>query len=82
MKTNLENKSIDPASDPDDELRPEYTAADFKKRVRGKYAGQFSEETHMVVLAPDVAQAFPTAEAVHAALRSLLPQNEDAAVNQ
>ena len=67
-----------PASDLTDELRPEYTAADFKKRLPNKFAGRFSDETHMVVLDSDVAEVFPTAEAVNAALRSLLPKNGDA----
>jgi len=51
------------------ELRKEY---DFSKGVRGKYADRFAEGTKLVLLDPDVAQAFPTAQSVNAALRTLL----------
>jgi hypothetical protein len=54
-----------------DELRKEY---DFSKGVRGKYAKQFAEGTKLVLLDPDIAQAFPTAQSVNAALRTLLPR--------
>jgi hypothetical protein len=53
----------------DDDMRPEY---DFTHAVRGKYAGRFPKDVVMVTLAPDVAAAFPTAEAVNEALRVLL----------
>lgn len=52
-----------------DELRPEY---DFSKGVRGKYAKRYAEGTNIIALAPDVARAFPNAEAVNAALRGLI----------
>lgn len=54
-----------------DELRKEY---DFSKGVRGKYADRFAEGTKLVLLDPDVAEAFPTAQSVNAALRDLLEQ--------
>jgi uncharacterized DUF497 family protein len=50
-------------------MRPEY---DFSKGVRGKYAQRYAEGTNIVVLAPDVAKAFPNADAVNAALRGLI----------
>jgi len=50
-----------------DELRPDY---DFSGGVRGKYAAQFARGTNVVVLAPDVAEAFKTSRAVNDALRS------------
>lgn len=53
----------------DDEMRPEY---DFSKAVRGKYAARVARGTNVVVLAPDVAQAFKTSKAVNDALRSQL----------
>ena len=40
--------------------------------VRGKYAHRFPKDVVMVTLAPDVAAAFPNAEAVNEALRVLL----------
>ncbi|HEY8097131.1 MAG TPA: hypothetical protein VIE65_13695 [Methylobacter sp.] len=55
-----------------DELRPEYKRSDFGELVRGKYANRIKEETNVVLLEPDVAQAFPNDEAVNKALRYLL----------
>lgn len=55
-----------------DELRPEYKRSDFGEIVRGKYANRINEETNVVLLAPDIAQAFPNDEAVNNALRYLL----------
>ncbi|MCI0360064.1 MAG: hypothetical protein L0211_16425 [Planctomycetaceae bacterium] len=51
------------------DLRPEY---DFSRGVRGKYAKRYAEGTNIVVLAPDVAKAFPSADAVNQALRGLM----------
>jgi hypothetical protein len=45
---------------------------DFSKGVRGKYAKRYAEGTNVVVLAPDVAEFFPDAETVNAALRALV----------
>ncbi len=55
-----------------DDLRPEYRREDFGAMVRGKYAAQMREASNVVVLDPDVAEAFPNGQAVNAALRSLL----------
>lgn len=52
-----------------DTMRPEY---DMSGGVRGKYAGRFPKDVVMVTLAPDVAAAFPDADAVNEALRVLL----------
>ena len=52
-----------------DEMRSEY---DFTGGVRGKYAAQFRAGTNLVLLEPDVADAFPDAESVNAALRGLI----------
>jgi len=54
-------------------MRPEY---DFSKGVRGKYAKRYAEGTNVVVLDPDVAAAFPTAEAVNRALREHLREQD------
>jgi hypothetical protein len=56
----------------DDELRPEYDSALIRSGVRGKYAARYKAGTNLVPLAPDVAAAFPTAEAVNDALRLLM----------
>jgi hypothetical protein len=55
-----------------DELRPEYKRSDFGEIVRGKYANRIKEETNVVLLEPDIAEAFPNDEAVNKALRYLL----------
>lgn len=56
-----------------DTLRKEYTRADFPAGlVRGRYASRVSEGTHLVLLDPEIAAAFPTSEAVNEALRGLL----------
>jgi len=56
-----------------DELRAEYNRSDFPKGlVRGKYAKRLRESTNIVVLKPEVAQAFPNQEAVNSALLSLI----------
>jgi len=56
----------------DDELREEYDETLLKNGVRGKYAQRYAAGTNLVRLAPDVAAAFPTEEAVNEALRLLL----------
>jgi hypothetical protein len=57
-------------SELDDDLRPEYDLRELLRRgVRGKYADRFREGVYLVPLDPDVARAFPTAEAVNQALR-------------
>jgi hypothetical protein len=55
-----------------DELRPEYDASLIRSGVRGKYAKRYQKGTNLVWLAPDVAAAFPNAEAVNEALRLLM----------
>lgn len=54
------------------ELRPEYDFASMGGGVRGKYAGDANAHVSLVLLDPDVAVAFPTAQAVNDALRALL----------
>ena len=55
-----------------DELRPEYTREDFGEMVRGKYTAQMRAASNVVVLDPDIAEAFPNAQAVNQTLRLLL----------
>jgi hypothetical protein len=54
-----------------DELRAEYKRSDFGELVRGKYAKRLKATSKVVVIDPEVAELFPNAEAVNAALRSL-----------
>ena len=53
----------------DDDLQPEY---DFTGAVRGKYYERYRQGTNVVLLDPDVAQAFKDSESVNRALRLLL----------
>ena len=56
-----------------DELRPEYDLQKLlKDGVRGKYVAQYRAGTNLVLLAPDVADAFPDEEAVNEALRLVI----------
>jgi hypothetical protein len=57
---------------PTDELRPDYKSSDFGTLVRGKYAQKVAEATNVVVLEPQVAQAFPNDRAVNKALHGVL----------
>jgi hypothetical protein len=56
----------------EDELREEYDGTLLKNGVRGKYVQRLTTGSNIVRLAPDVAAAFPTEEAVNEALRLLL----------
>ncbi len=60
-----------------DELRPEYRRSDFTSLVRGKYAARVSQATNVVVLEPQVADAFPNDRAVNEALRGLLRSKKE-----
>ncbi|MBA3322842.1 MAG: hypothetical protein H0T45_15535 [Pyrinomonadaceae bacterium] len=63
-------KRID--EEPEDEMRPEYDLSQLKGRVRGKYVERYRAGTNLVLLDPDVAAAFPDAQAVNEALRLLM----------
>ena len=51
------------------EMLEEY---EFEGGERGKYAERFGQGTNVVVLAPDVAEAFPNSDRVNEALRVLV----------
>ncbi|MCX7099678.1 MAG: hypothetical protein NTV43_17435 [Methylococcales bacterium] len=55
-----------------DELRPEYKREDLGQGVRGKFYQEYQKGTNLVLLSPDVAEAFPTEEDVNEALRALM----------
>ncbi|KYC41081.1 hypothetical protein WA1_23475 [Scytonema hofmannii PCC 7110] len=65
MKKEVENEM-------EDELRSEYDFAQMEGGVRGKYVERYRAGTNLVLLDPDVAQAFPTDAAVNDALRLLI----------
>lgn len=56
----------------EDELLPEYDFSKMTGGVKGKYAERYKAGTNLVLLEPDVAKAFPTAESVNEALRLLM----------
>jgi hypothetical protein len=51
------------------EMKAEY---DFSGGVRGKYAAQYQLGTNVVLLEPEIAEAFPDSKSVNDALRALL----------
>lgn len=58
-----------------DTLRDEYDLTQLSGGVRGKYLEQYREGTNLALLLPEVRAAFPTDDAVNAALRSIM-QNQ------
>jgi hypothetical protein len=60
-------------SDPNDyELRDEYDLTKMTIVAKGRYAPERRAGKNVVLLAPDVALAFPTDEAVNEALRLVM----------
>ena len=55
-----------------DELRPEYDFASMRGGVRGKYVDRVREGTNIVLIEPEVSEAFPTELAVNEALKGVL----------
>ena len=62
-----------------DDLRPEYPVELIGSGIRGKYAKRFKEGSNVVVIDPDLSDAFPNSEAVNEALRDYLASRERAA---
>jgi len=60
------------SSDTDPEVREPRQEYDFSGGVRGRDARRFEEGTNVVILEPDLAEAFPDSESVNAALREWL----------
>ena len=57
---------------PGDDMRSEYDFASMKGGVRGKYAERTREGTNIVLIEPEVSEAFPTEQAVNEALNGVL----------
>ena len=56
-----------------DDLRPEYDLRQLLRRgVRGKYLKRYRAGTNLVLLEPDVAQAFSSEQAVNDTLRLVI----------
>ena len=63
-------KSKEAVQDPD--LRAEYDFSKMTGGVRGKYVERFRAGVNLVLLEPEVAEAFPTDLAVNDALRTAM----------
>jgi alpha-beta hydrolase superfamily lysophospholipase len=59
------------------DIRREYNFASMKGGVRGKYAARYRAGTNLVLLDPEVAQAFPTDAAVNQTLRAVMDMAND-----
>ena len=55
-----------------DDLRPEYDLSKLKGGVRGKYYRQAVAGTNLMLIEPDLAEAFGDAQSVNQALRLLV----------
>ena len=56
-----------------DGIRPEYDLGQLLKTgVRGKYVERYRQGTNLVLLEPDVAEAFPIGTSVNEALRLVI----------
>lgn len=62
-----------------EEMRAEYKRSDFTRLERGKFYKEVAKGTSVVLLDPSIAKAFPTSEAVNAALLGLLTLTEQTA---
>jgi hypothetical protein len=58
-----------------DEMRRDYDFASMKSGIRGTHYQEYRKRTKVVLLKPDVAEAFPTEDAVNEALRGILKHN-------
>ena len=59
-----------------DDLRSEYPAELVTSGIRGKYTKRFKEGSNIVVIDPDLSDAFPNSDAVNEALRDYLVSQE------
>jgi len=58
-----------PSKRPAAGMRPEY---DFAGGIRGKYVARYRRGTNVVLLDPELVEAFPDSKSVNDALRALL----------
>jgi hypothetical protein len=54
------------------DIRPNYRRGELGPGVRGKYLDAYRSGTNLVLLSPDVAEAFPTDDSVNEALRAFV----------
>jgi len=70
MRTKIKEETIN-------DLRPEYDLGEqLKTGVRGKYAERYKQGTNLILLEPDVAEAFPDGTSVNEALRLVIRLRE------
>lgn len=62
-----------------DDMRAEYRLEDLGTLERGKYAARYAQASNVVVIDDALTTAFPNAQAVNDALRSLLNRASDMA---
>ena len=55
-----------------DEMRAEYKRSDFRKLERGKFYRDVTTRSTVVILQPQIAEAFPSSEIVNETLSNLL----------
>ena len=67
----MDEPAVKKSKSPTGDLRPEYRRSDFGVLVRGKYVDRLRNGSNVIVLDPDVADLFPDAASVNAALRAL-----------
>ncbi|MGC2111807.1 MAG: hypothetical protein WA655_19985 [Candidatus Korobacteraceae bacterium] len=65
MKKPIERRSRD-------EMPPEYDFASMSGGIRSKHYQEYRKGSNVVLLQPDVAEVFPSEEAVNEALRGIL----------
>ena len=69
--------TINPQTYQGDELRDEHDLRKLlEKSVRGKYVDRYRTGVNLVLLEPDVAEAFPDEDAVNEALRLVMKLTE------
>jgi hypothetical protein len=66
MKKTIESRS---------DMRPEYNFSSMKGGIRGKHYEEYRKGTNIVLLKPEVAEAFPTEDAVNEPLRGIPQHN-------
>jgi hypothetical protein len=54
------------------DIRPEHRRDELGPGVRGKYLDAYRSGTNLVLLSPDVAEAFPTDDSVNEVLRAFV----------
>ncbi len=63
---------MDISNELEGDLLPEYNFSKMQGGVRGKYVDRYRAGTNMVLLDPDVFDAFPTSESVNETLRLIM----------